>query len=164
MARGPPRVGGGVGGVRHLPPPVHDAVLHVLATLVQAFPLAPAEAGPVEGPSADSLPRLPRSPIELLVLEALEAIAPMPATPQQLATMVGQPGREVLPILQALATLGTVQHPAKGLYAHGRPEDDVRPSTRFARQIAALCAPRTSRGPTAAPAVDRAVRSPQTKD
>ena len=148
----------------HLPQPVHDAMLHVLATLVQAFPLATVEVGPVEGPSADSPSRFPRGVTELLLLETLEAIAPMPASPQQLATLVGKPGREVLPILQALATLGTVQHPAKGLYAHGRPEDDVRPSTRFARQIAALCAPRTSRGPTAAPAVDRAVRSPQTKD
>ena len=95
------------------------------------------EAVRIAGPSAASPPRFPRGATELLVLEALEALAPMPATPQQLATMVHKPGREVLPILQALATLGTIQHPAKGLYAHGRPEDDVRPSRRFAAQIAA---------------------------
>jgi len=73
------------------------------------------------------------------VLEALAALAPMPATPQQVATLVHKPLVEVRTILQALATLGTVQHPAKGLYRHGRPGDVVRPSTRFAAQIAALC-------------------------
>lgn len=129
--------------ISHLPPDLHDAVLHLLETLVQALPLASVEAVQGDRPSAASPPRFPRSATELLVLEALEVLAPMPATPQQLATMVGKPGRDVLPILQALATLGTIQHPAKGLYRHGRPEDDVRPSTRFARQIAQLCAPRT---------------------
>jgi hypothetical protein len=72
-----------------------------------------------------------------------------------------------------LAMLGTVQHPGNGQYRHrqqgedvqhppsrrprhGRlpdevrsPVDDVWPSTRFTAQIAQLCAPSTSRGPTA---------------
>ncbi len=150
--------------ISHLPAPVHDAVLHVLETLVQAFPLAPAEAVQVDEPSAASPPRFPRSATELLVLEALEALAPMPATPQQLATMLHKPGREVLPILQALATLGTIAHPAKGLYRDKRVEDDVRPSTRFAARIAVLGAPSTHRGPTASPALSTAVRSPHTKE
>jgi hypothetical protein len=129
----------------HLPQPVHHALLQFLETLVRAFPLPTAEAVLVDGPSAGGPDRFPRSATELLVLEALEAITPMPATPQQVATMIHKPGREVLPILQALATLGTVQHPAKGLYRHGRPEDDLRPSTRFAAKIAALCTPSTHR-------------------
>ena len=129
----------------HLPQPVHDAVLHVLATLVQAFPVPPVEAVRVDRPSAESPPRFPRSPIELLVLEALEALAPMPASPLQLAGMLNKPPLEVRTTLQALAMLGTIVHPGKGYYRHGRPEDEVRPSGRpsalFAATIAALCAP-----------------------
>ena len=121
------------------PRPVHDAVLHLLATLVQAFPLATAEAVRVDGPSAESPPPFPRSAIELLVLEALEALAPAPMSPQQLAAMIHRPHVEVRTILQALAMLGTIAHPAKGLYRDKRVEDDFRPSTRFAAQIAVLC-------------------------
>jgi hypothetical protein len=150
--------------ISHLPQPVHDAVLHVLAALVQAFPLAPAEADRVDGPSAACPPRFPRSATELLVLEALEAIAPAPASPQQLASMIDKPGREVLAILQALATLGTIAHPAKGLYRDKRVADDSRPSTRFAAQIARLCQPNTSRGPTGSLAQGGAVRSPHTQE
>jgi hypothetical protein len=138
--------------ISHLPAPVHDAVLQVLEALVQAFPLAPAEAVRVDGPSAASPPRFPRSATELLVLEALEAIAPAPVSPQQLAAMIHKPHLEVRTILQALAMLGTIAHPAKGLYRDQRVEDDFRPSTRFAAQIAALCQPSTSRGPTVSPA------------
>ena len=129
--------------ISHLPQPVHDAVLHVLATLVQAFPLVPAEAARGDLPSAASPPRFPRSATELLVLETLEALAPMPATPLQVAGLVQKPRSEVHAVLMALATLGTIQHYAKGLYRHGRPEDVGRPSTRFAAQIATLCAPHT---------------------
>ena len=136
----------------HLPQPVHDAVLHVLATLVQAFPLTTAEAVQVAEPSAGGPDRFPRSATELLVLEALEA-APMAASPVQVAAMIHKPHLEVRITLQALAMLGTIAHPRKGYYGrYGLPEDDIRPSagaaaqkndstpsTRFAAQIAALC-------------------------
>jgi hypothetical protein len=147
----------------HLPQPVHDAVLQLLETLVQAFPLAPAEGVRVSGPSPESPPRVPcdgvgrggvglhapfpRSATELLCLDALAALAPMPATPHQVATMIGKAHLEVRTTLQALAMLGTVDHPAKGYYRHGPPAAaaDVRPSARFASQIAALCAPTPER-------------------
>ena len=120
--------------ISHLPQPVHDAVLHVLETLVQAFPLAPAEAVRGDLPAAARPSRFPRSATELLVLETLEALAPMPATPQQVATMIHKTRTEVQAILASLETLGTITRPAKGLY---------RPSARFAAQIAALYAPHT---------------------
>jgi hypothetical protein len=133
--------------ISHLPAPVHDAVLQLLETLVQAFPLAPAEGVRVSGPSPESPPRFPRSATELLCLDALAALAPMPATPHQVATMIGKAHLEVRTTLQALAMLGTVDHPAKGYYRHGPPAAaaDVRPSARFASQIAALCAPTPER-------------------
>lgn len=159
--------------ISHLPPALHDAVLHLLGEIVQAFPLAPAEAVRIAHPSADTQTRFPRSATELLLLEALEAIALAPASPQQLAAMIHKPRPEVQATLTALATLGTIHHPWNGQYRHrqqgedvqhppprrprhgrlpdaGRsPGDDVRPSTRFTAQIAQLCAPSTSRGPTA---------------
>jgi hypothetical protein len=148
----------------HLPPAVHDAVLQLLEVLVQAFPVAPMEAVRGNGPSADSQTRFPRSATELLLLQALEAIAPAPASPQQLAAMLQKPRLEVQAVLTALATLGAVAHPAKGLYRDKRVEDECRPSTRFAAQIAALCASNTSRGPTASPALGRAVQAPDPKE
>lgn len=123
--------------ISHLPQPVHDAVLHLLAELVQAFPPAPVEAVRINGPSADSPPRFPRGTTELLVLEHLEAIAPAPASPKQLAAMIHKPRLEVQAVLMALATLGTIGHPAKGLYRDKRVADDCRPSARFAARIAA---------------------------
>jgi hypothetical protein len=143
----------------HLPPPVHDAVLHVLETLVQAFPVATSEAVQVAGPSAGGLERFPRGALELLVLEALEALAPMSASPLQVATMIHRPHLEVRNTLQALAMLGTIGHPHRGYYArYALPADyvprsagsaaqknDSTPSTRFAPQIAALCTPSTPR-------------------
>lgn len=127
----------------HLPVPVHDAVLALLATLVQAFPLAPAAAVQVDGPSVASAPRFPRSDTEMMILETLEALAPAPVSPQQLAAMLNRPHVEVRTILQALAMLGTIAHPAKGLYRDTRVEDRVRPSVRFATRIAAVCTPST---------------------
>jgi hypothetical protein len=143
--------------ISHLPPPIREGVLRFLETLVQAFPLAGAEAGPGELPAAASPPRFPRGATELLVLEALEALAPMPATPMQLAGLVNKPHLEVRSTLQALAMLGTIAHVHKGYYRHGPPVEPVRPSTRFAAQIAAFCAPSTRRDPTAAPARGGAV-------
>lgn len=155
--------------ISHLPPAVHDAVLTLLAELVQAFTVAPVEAVRIARPAADSQTRFPRGATELLLLEALEAIAPAPASPQQLAGMIHKPRTEVQAVLTALATLGTIQHPWSGQYRHrqpgedvqhppkrrsrhgrvpdeGRsPVDDVPPSTRFTAQIAALCAPQMPR-------------------
>jgi hypothetical protein len=95
-----------------------------------------------------------------LLLEALEAIAPAPASPQQLAAMIHKPKLEVQAVLTALATLGTIAHPAKGLYRDQRVADECRPSTRFAAQIAAVCASPTSRGLS----TGTTVRSPHTQE
>lgn len=183
-----------------LPPPVHDAVLHVLETLVQAFPpsaevqldqrpragsapipmgedarplalaLAPTLPVPTtprcphgtpEAPCCatcttvhtaeavlvdvqDATPPFPRSVGEFQVLEALHALAPMPATPRQISVMINRPHLEVRTMLQALAMLETIDHPGKGYYAHRASRAEVRPSTRFAAQISALCAPHTT--------------------
>jgi hypothetical protein len=144
--------------ISRLPADVHDAVLHLLKMLVEAFPVATVEAVRIDGPSAESPPRFPRSATELLVLEALEALAPMSATPVQVATMLHRNHLEVRTVLQALAMRGTIAHPRKGYYArdwpsedtslgtvHGPPKKDIRPSAGFAAQIAALCAPSTNR-------------------
>jgi DNA-binding IclR family transcriptional regulator len=77
----------------------------------------------------------------VLVLEALAAHAPLPATAKQIAAMVGKPRQEVHALLVALATLGTIQRYTKGLYRLGPPAAALRPSSRFAAQIAAVCRP-----------------------
>lgn len=139
--------------ISHLPAPIHDVLLQLLTTLVQAFPVATAAPVQRDGPSAGGPDRFPRSALELLVLEALEALAPMSASPLQVATMIHRPHLEVRNTLQALAMLGTIGHPHRGYYArYALPTDYVRPSagvaaqkndstpsTRFAAQIAALC-------------------------
>jgi predicted transcriptional regulator of viral defense system len=217
--------------IHHLPPPVHDALLCLVEALAKAWPAPTAEAGLGAVPPEAAPPRFPRSDTEMRILDALQQLAPLPATPRQIAAMLGMPPEQVRLLLQALATLGTVEHPAMGYYRqkgaeavetspldaspstavpwpreareqrvlaavraafpravspseiyrelgiaqarvalialtargqverieHGRyryrpmrsPEDGVPPSVRFATQIAALCTPSTSRGPTA---------------
>jgi hypothetical protein len=54
--------------------------------------------------------------------------------------------------LIALTARGQVERIEHGRYRYRpmrSPEDGVPPSVRFATQIAALCTPSTSRGPTA---------------
>ena len=133
--------------ISHVPPAVHDAVLHLMETLVQAFPpatkdgtddtplgpqgpqhtgsllpvpvrpvgethpaptmvqcphgtreipccaacttLSRAEAVLVDVQTDGGQQRFPRSAVELRVLEALQALSPMPATPIQVAALVG---------------------------------------------------------------------------
>jgi transcriptional regulator with XRE-family HTH domain len=73
----------------------------------------PAGLGPAPPPT-----RFPRGAAELAVLEALQALAPLPATAMQVAALCDLPHLQVRLLLQALATLGTVRHPAKGYYQH----------------------------------------------
>jgi hypothetical protein len=121
--------------ISHLPPAVHDALLHLLETIVQAFPVAAVEVDRIASPAADSQTRFPRGATELLLLEALEALAPMPASPAQVAALAQKPREEVRTLLQALATLGTIHHPGSGLYRHRLPGEDVqRRVPRGARQ------------------------------
>ncbi len=133
----------------HLPPPVHDAVLHVLGTLVQAF-VPPVEAVQVAGPSAGGPERFPRSALELQVLECLEEMSPLAMSPLQVATIIHQPHLAVRNTMTALAMLGAIGHPRRSYYTrHALPtEDDSTPSLpsrRYTSRIAALCAPSTHR-------------------
>lgn len=73
-----------------------------------------------------------RGPAETVRVDGLAAANPR---------LVRKPQLEVRNILAALETLGTIQRPAKGLYRYGPPTHQDQPSTRFAAQIAALCAP-----------------------
>ena len=126
--------------MRHLPQAVHDAVLHLMETLVEAFP-QPADAVLVDVQTEEPQQPFPRSVVELLVLDALQALSPMPATSIQVAAMVNRPHLEVRAILQALAMLATIEHPRKGYYRHRSPADGLQASARFAAQIAAICGP-----------------------
>lgn len=66
----------------------------------------------------DEPQRFPRSAVELQILEALQQLSPLPVTPRQVAAMLGVPAEQVRLLLQALATLGTIDHPAMGYYRH----------------------------------------------
>ena len=142
--------------LRRLPPSVHAAMQHLLETLVQTFPL------PGDQSTAPPPARFPRQPLELLVLETLAAIAPMPVTPVQMTGLIQQPHEAVRATLQALATLGTIQHLRAGYYSHGPgtpnqpplkqrggsrplpPREDLPPSARYAAQIARIVAQESS--------------------
>ena len=139
-----------------LPQAVHAALLHLLETLVQAFPQGQAAPQPGEPP-----PRFPRRPLELQILEILETVAPMPVTPRQMAVLCQQPHEAVRATLNALAVLGTIQHLSAGSYSHGQPsgEQPFRsrkkggdrpppsevqlPSTQYAARIARIVAQET---------------------
>ena len=145
----------------HLPQPVRVAMQHLLETLVQTFPV------PGDQSTAPPPARFPRQPLELLVLETLEAIAPMPVTPVQMTQLTGGPHEDVRQTLQALATLGTIQHLRAGYYCHGpgtpnrppgkrgerrEPPPEVQPpSARYAARIARIVAQGTRRETTASP-------------
>ena len=113
--------------LQSLAPAVRDALLHLVTALVDttrpgAMPRLPATIASAEAiVDAAQRPdpaRFPRSAAELAVLAALETLYPLPATAIQLATMVPVPHMEVRIILQALAMLGTVEHPRNGYYRH----------------------------------------------
>jgi hypothetical protein len=78
-----------------------------------------ADAQPPEAPGGGG--PFPRSPLEEGVLEVLHILAPIPATTLQVATLLETGAyRQVRTILQALAMLGTIEHPRKGYYRHHR--------------------------------------------
>ena len=65
-----------------------------------------------------NIPLYPRSHVEIRILEGLREFYPLPLAPMQLAEVLRLPSAEVLSILQALATLGTVARPSRGYYQH----------------------------------------------
>jgi hypothetical protein len=71
-------------------------------------------------------PVYPRGPVELRLLETLRHVFPLALSPKQLSVLLDLPGPEVHRVLQALAVLGTIAHPARGLYRH-RPPQEVAP-------------------------------------
>jgi hypothetical protein len=110
-----------------LSPAVRDALLQLVTALLDAPRPAVVAAGPAILASAEAIVdaaqrpdpvRFPRSTPEFAVLAALETLSPLPATAIQISAMVHRPHLEVRTILQALARLGTVEHPRNGYYRH----------------------------------------------
>src|SRR5262245_16851532 len=141
-----------------LPRPLHDALLRALEslldlhdTLLQVYPAQP------------TVP-YPRSATEVLVLDALTQIAPLPATPKQVAEMIGKPHGEVQHILLSLEWLGTIYRLSKGNYstvqprlphpARTAPDEAARPSAQYAARIARIVAQGSSRETDTAPTHD----------
>ena len=128
-----------------LPRPLREALLRTLESVIdlhnvltQVYPAQPAAL-------------YPRSATEWLVLEALQAMAPMPATPSEVAKMIGRPRSEVQSILIALEILDTIYRHHKGLYstvaAPALPTDVGRPSALYAARIARIVAQERSPAP-----------------
>jgi hypothetical protein len=110
-----------------LAPAVRDALLQLITALVDTPRPAVVSAVPAIIASAEAIvdaaqhpdpARFPRSAPELAVLAALETLSPLPATAIQIAAMVHLPHLEARIILQALAMLGTIDHPRNGYYSH----------------------------------------------
>ena len=99
-----------------------------------ALPVPPclADAGERTARAAEDLlasldaPVYPRGPIELRLLDTLRSVFPLSLSPKQLSVLLDLPGPEVPRLLQALARLGTIAHPAPGLYQY-RPHQEVAP-------------------------------------
>lgn len=86
-------------------------------TVTHAAEAILAEAQPAEAPVGGGA--FPRSPLEQAVLEVLQALAPLPATTLQVASLLERVSyRQVRTVLQALALLGTIEHPRQGYYRY----------------------------------------------
>ncbi len=75
-------------------------------------------ASPTAETQPAASPEYPRTDLEIRILETLRAYYPMPLTAVQLAVMLSQPRALVLPLMQALATLGTIVRPTRSYYQH----------------------------------------------